>query len=58
VWLESQKGNLEMVADVGYDTIVTVAPNYPLPQDVMQLPVKVCTVARIPLSLRVCLSAT
>jgi hypothetical protein len=39
----TNKGNLEMVADVGYDTTVTVAPNYPLPQDVMQVPVKFIT---------------
>jgi len=39
----TNKGNFEMVADVGYDTTVTVAPNFPLPQDVMQLPVKFVT---------------
>lgn len=45
LWFQpsAQKGNLEMVADVGYDTTVTVSPNYPLPQDIKQVPVKLVT---------------
>lgn len=40
---ESNKGNLELIGDVGHDTTVTVSPNYPLPSDLMQVPVKLVT---------------
>jgi hypothetical protein len=37
----TKKGNLELLADVGHDTTVTVPVSYPLPTDVMQVPVKI-----------------
>jgi len=45
LWFQpsTNKGGLEVVGDVGHDTTVTVSPNYPLPQDVMQVPIKLVT---------------
>jgi len=43
----TNKGNLELVGDIGYDTTVTVSPNYPLPQDMKQVPVKFVTKKKI-----------
>lgn len=37
----TKKGSLDLLADVGHDTNVTVPISYPLPSDVMQIPVKI-----------------
>jgi len=49
LWFQpsTNKGGLEVVGDVGHDTTVTVSPNYPLPQDIMQVPVKLVTKKRV-----------
>lgn len=45
LWFQpsTNKGGLEVVGDVGHDTTVTVSPNYPLPNDIMAVPVKLVT---------------
>eukprot|EP00240_Pyramimonas_obovata_P013621 CAMPEP_0118920842 /NCGR_PEP_ID=MMETSP1169-20130426/272_1 /TAXON_ID=36882 /ORGANISM="Pyramimonas obovata, Strain CCMP722" /LENGTH=243 /DNA_ID=CAMNT_0006861447 /DNA_START=91 /DNA_END=822 /DNA_ORIENTATION=- len=49
LWFQpsTNKGGLEVVGDVGHDTTVTVSPNYPLPSDVMQVPVKLVTKKKV-----------